>query len=185
MRVPSRRPTSWRACARRAGSGPAAPAAEQAFTAGCLGVRHRAGVPRGLRAARAGAALQPHHRAERGRRGAALPGTGEYPPRERHSLLIDAGAEFAGYASDTPALTVPGCGFRGAHRPHGSDAAGAVRRCRAGVDWREVHLNATGSPGNCCVRQTSFAAAPTRQLPPRSRACCSADVSGTCSARGA
>jgi Xaa-Pro dipeptidase len=65
------------------------------------------------------------------------------PPRERHSLLIDAGCEFAGYASDitrTHALTDP-------------DFAALINRmdrmqqslCTAvqpGVDWRDIHLQA-------------------------------------------
>jgi Xaa-Pro dipeptidase len=62
-------------------------------------------------------------------------------PTQRHSLLIDAGAEFAGYASDitrTYSLSDP-------------DFAALISRMdemqqqlcagvRAGVDWREVHL---------------------------------------------
>jgi Xaa-Pro dipeptidase len=64
-------------------------------------------------------------------------------PAERHSLLIDAGAEFAGYASDitrTYAHSDP-------------DFASLIRRMdgmqqslcsgvKPGVDWREVHLRA-------------------------------------------
>ncbi len=64
-------------------------------------------------------------------------------PRERHSLLIDAGAEFAGYASDITRT----------HSYQDADFAALIGRLdqmqqalcagvRAGVDWRDVHLNA-------------------------------------------
>src|SRR5215470_9508238 len=64
-------------------------------------------------------------------------------PRERHSLLIDAGAEFAGYASDIT---------RTYSRTDHDFAALIVRMdrmqqslcagIRAGVDWRDVQLRA-------------------------------------------
>jgi len=65
------------------------------------------------------------------------------PPHERHSLLIDAGAEFAGYASDITRT----------HSYADTDFAALIGRLdqmqqalcagvRAGVDWRDVHLNA-------------------------------------------
>jgi Xaa-Pro dipeptidase len=65
------------------------------------------------------------------------------PPRERHSLLIDAGAEFAGYASDITRT----------HSYQDPDFHALIARMdelqqrlcapiRAGVDWREVHLAA-------------------------------------------
>src|SRR5258705_7448844 len=65
------------------------------------------------------------------------------PPRERYSLLIDAGAEFAGYASDITRT----------HSYQDADFAALIGRLdqmqqalcagvRAGVDWRDVHLNA-------------------------------------------
>jgi Xaa-Pro dipeptidase len=65
------------------------------------------------------------------------------PPRERHSLLIDAGAEFAGYASDITRT----------YSAQDADFAALVGRMeqmqqtlcagvRAGVDWREVQLKA-------------------------------------------
>jgi len=64
-------------------------------------------------------------------------------PRERHSLLIDAGAEFAGYASDitrTYSRTDPDFAALIAHtdRMQQSLCAGV----RAGVDWRDVQLRA-------------------------------------------
>jgi Xaa-Pro dipeptidase len=65
------------------------------------------------------------------------------PPRERRSLLIDAGAEFAGYASDIT---------RTYARTDGEFAALIERMdqmqqamcagVRAGIDWRDVHLRA-------------------------------------------
>ncbi len=63
------------------------------------------------------------------------------PPRERHSLLIDAGAEFAGYASDiTRTYSADGGDFRDLlarmHELQLSLCAGM----RAGIDWRDVHL---------------------------------------------
>jgi Xaa-Pro dipeptidase len=64
-------------------------------------------------------------------------------PAQRHSLLIDAGAEFAGYASDITRT----------HSHGDADFAALIARMdrlqhslcagvRAGVDWREVHLQA-------------------------------------------
>jgi Xaa-Pro dipeptidase len=63
------------------------------------------------------------------------------PPAERHSLLIDAGAEFGGYASDITRT----------HALRGGDFAALIESMdgmqqtlcaglRAGVDWRDVHL---------------------------------------------
>ena len=63
------------------------------------------------------------------------------PPAERYSLLIDAGAEFGGYASDITRT----------HALRGGDFAALIERMdgmqqtlcaglRAGVDWRDVHL---------------------------------------------
>jgi Xaa-Pro dipeptidase len=65
------------------------------------------------------------------------------PPAERLSLLIDAGAEFGGYASDITRT----------HALRGGDFADLIERMdgmqqtlcaglRAGVDWRDVHLRA-------------------------------------------
>jgi Xaa-Pro dipeptidase len=64
-------------------------------------------------------------------------------PPERHSLLIDAGAEFGGYASDITRT----------HALRSGDFATLIERMdgmqqtlcaglRAGVDWRDVHLRA-------------------------------------------
>jgi Xaa-Pro dipeptidase len=65
------------------------------------------------------------------------------PPAERHSLLIDAGAEFGGYASDITRT----------HALRSGDFATLIERMdgmqqtlcaglRAGVDWRDVQLRA-------------------------------------------
>ncbi len=65
------------------------------------------------------------------------------PPAERHSLLIDAGAEFGGYASDITRT----------HALRGGDFAALIERMdglqqtlcaglRAGIDWRDAHLRA-------------------------------------------
>ena len=70
------------------------------------------------------------------------------PPRERHSLLIDAGVEFAGYASDITRT----------YSHQDADFAALIRRVdemqqtlcagvRAGVDWRDVHLRAHALTG--------------------------------------
>ena len=67
----------------------------------------------------------------------------KHPPGERHSLLIDAGAEFGGYASDITRT----------HALRGGDFAALIERMdsmqqalcgslRVGVDWRDVHLRA-------------------------------------------
>lgn len=64
-------------------------------------------------------------------------------PSERHSLLIDAGAEFAGYASD----------ITRSHSHRDREFAALIERMdrmqqslcsevKAGADWREVHLTA-------------------------------------------
>jgi Xaa-Pro dipeptidase len=64
-------------------------------------------------------------------------------PAQRHSLLIDAGAEFAGYASDITRT----------HAFRDADFAALIRSMddmqqtlcagiHAGVDWRDVHLRA-------------------------------------------
>jgi Xaa-Pro dipeptidase len=70
------------------------------------------------------------------------------PPRARHSLLIDAGAEFGGYASDITRT----------HSFQDADFLALIARMdelqqrlcqgvRAGVDWRAVHLEAHALTG--------------------------------------
>jgi len=64
-------------------------------------------------------------------------------PAERHSLLIDAGAEFAGYASDiTRTYSHRDPGF--AALIEGMDRLQQSLCCeiKPGIDWREVHLRA-------------------------------------------
>lgn len=64
-------------------------------------------------------------------------------PRERHSLLIDAGAEFAGYASDiTRTHSFEDADFRGLIGRMDELQQQLCRGVRAGVDWRDVHLEA-------------------------------------------
>jgi Xaa-Pro dipeptidase len=69
-------------------------------------------------------------------------------PPQRHSLLIDAGAEFGGYASDITRT----------HSHSDGDFAKLIERLdemqqtlcaglRAGVDWRDVHLQAHALTG--------------------------------------
>lgn len=64
-------------------------------------------------------------------------------PPERHSLLIDAGAQFAGYASDITRT----------YAHHDSEFAALIAQMdelqqslcgtvRAGIDWRDVHVSA-------------------------------------------
>jgi len=70
-------------------------------------------------------------------------------PAERHSLLIDAGAEFSGYASDITRT----------HALRAGDFATLIERMdelqqtlcaglRAGIDWKDVHLRAHALTGS-------------------------------------
>jgi len=66
-----------------------------------------------------------------------------HPPHERHSLLIDAGAQFGGYASDitrTHAYRDPD--FRALIARMDELQQGLCAGVRAGVDWRDVQLKA-------------------------------------------
>lgn len=70
------------------------------------------------------------------------------PPRERSSLLIDAGAEFAGYASDiTRTYAAEEGEFRALIGRMDALQQGLVAGVRAGVDWRDVHLRAHALTG--------------------------------------
>lgn len=65
------------------------------------------------------------------------------PPHERHSLLIDAGAEFGGYASDiTRTHGGEDADFRALIERMDAMQQRLCARVRAGVDWREIHLAA-------------------------------------------
>ncbi|HEX4387085.1 MAG TPA: Xaa-Pro dipeptidase [Steroidobacteraceae bacterium] len=62
-------------------------------------------------------------------------------PPERYSLLIDAGAEFAGYASDITRTHAAEDGeFRELIRAMDGMQRRLCGEVRAGVDWRDVHL---------------------------------------------
>jgi Xaa-Pro dipeptidase len=63
-------------------------------------------------------------------------------PRERLSLLIDAGAEFAGYASDITRSYSGHPDFAALIGRMERMQQGLCATVRAGVDWREVHLEA-------------------------------------------
>jgi Xaa-Pro dipeptidase len=65
------------------------------------------------------------------------------PPEQRHSLLIDAGAEFAGYASDiTRTYSLRDADFAALIRRMDEMQQSLCAGIRAGVDWRDVHLRA-------------------------------------------
>jgi len=65
------------------------------------------------------------------------------PPAQRHSLLIDAGAEFAGYASDiTRTYSLQDADFAALIRRMDEMQQSLCAGVRAGVDWRDVHLRA-------------------------------------------
>ena len=67
----------------------------------------------------------------------------KHPPCERHSLLIDAGAEFAGYASDiTRTHSYEDAGFAALIDRLEQMQLALCAGVRAGVDWRDVHLDA-------------------------------------------
>jgi Xaa-Pro dipeptidase len=64
-------------------------------------------------------------------------------PPQRHSLLIDAGAEFAGYASDiTRTHSFRDADFAGLIRGMDNMQQSLCAGIHAGVDWRDVHLRA-------------------------------------------
>jgi len=64
-------------------------------------------------------------------------------PQARHSLLIDAGAEFAGYASDiTRTYSHQDADFHALIVAMDRLQQALCAAVRAGIDWREVHLMA-------------------------------------------
>jgi Xaa-Pro dipeptidase len=65
------------------------------------------------------------------------------PPIERHSMLIDAGAEFSGYASDiTRTYSYRDSEFAALIGKMDEMQQSLCASVRAGVDWRDVHLSA-------------------------------------------
>jgi Xaa-Pro dipeptidase len=64
------------------------------------------------------------------------------PPAQRHSMLIDAGAEFAGYASDiTRTYAYANTDFSVLVSEMNELQLSLCASVRAGVDWRDVHLS--------------------------------------------
>jgi Xaa-Pro dipeptidase len=73
---------------------------------------------------------------------------GKRSPRERHSMLIDAGAEYAGYASDiTRTHSYQDADFRALIGRMDELQQRLCAGVRAGVDWRDVHLEAHALTG--------------------------------------
>jgi Xaa-Pro dipeptidase len=67
----------------------------------------------------------------------------KHPPPTRHSLLIDAGAAFAGYASDiTRTYSFADADFAALVGKFDELQQSLCAGVRAGVDWRDVHLSA-------------------------------------------
>jgi Xaa-Pro dipeptidase len=65
------------------------------------------------------------------------------PPPERYSLLIDAGAEFGGYASDiTRTHSAEDADFGALIARMDRMQQALCAKVRAGVDWRDIHLEA-------------------------------------------
>ncbi|MGC8520746.1 MAG: Xaa-Pro dipeptidase [Steroidobacteraceae bacterium] len=65
----------------------------------------------------------------------------KHPPETRRSLLIDAGAEFGGYASDITRTYAAAQGdFAELIQRMDRLQQSLCARVRAGVDWREIHL---------------------------------------------
>lgn len=66
-----------------------------------------------------------------------------HPPAQRHSMLIDAGAEFGGYASDiTRTHSLRDADFAALIRAMDDMQQSLCAGIRAGIDWRDVHLRA-------------------------------------------
>jgi Xaa-Pro dipeptidase len=64
------------------------------------------------------------------------------PPAERHSLLIDAGADFAGYPSDiTRTYSHTDADFAALVTEMDHVQQALCNSVRAGVDWRDVHIS--------------------------------------------
>lgn len=100
---------------------------------------------------------------------------GKTSPIRRHSLLIDAGAEFGGYASDiTRTYSAADEGFAALIERMNTLQQTLCAGIKAGVDWRDVHLSAHRLSAALlaeagivkCTADEAFAAGATRVFLP-------------------
>ncbi len=74
------------------------------------------------------------------------------PPKIRHSLLIDAGAEYAGYASDiTRTYAASGGDFANLIAAMEKLQLALCEQTRSGTDWRDIHLASYRAIGSLLV----------------------------------
>ena len=180
-RLPARGEPPGRA---RAPAPPLAAFARRAFR-----IRDPAGVPRRLRAARAGTALQPDHRPQCRRLPCCTTRCCEQQrPARAHTPC-----------SSTPAPSSPAmpatsraptrcgrCRVRGPRRAHGRACSRrCAPRCAPGVDWREVHLLAHRLTGELLREADLIAAASRKPSAPALSACSCRMASDTCWDSGA
>ena len=142
---------------------------------------------RGVRAARAGAAVQPDHRAQRGRGGAALPGAGAQRAARAAFAAHRCGCGVRGLRERHHAHVFAfEYGLRGARQRDGRAAAVAVRE-RARRAWTGATCTCPriGWWPSCCTMRTSSRAMPMRPWRPACPACSCRTGWGICWAAGA